>query len=968
MITLDAIQQAIVDSTTKHISWLFDVNTFSPDATYYWSTKTKSFVDHASYQQNSYTFKIIPDSFSGITLNRAKPELGIQVPNEITFQVINESNTLDPNDFTNNPGDVLVRLIGSKYSITELMTNTGFETYTGTQNDSIEDSFTGWTISGTDGYVDSISVSPHGGTSAIHIRSGATANKQIKQTVSVTAGERYSFSFFGKIGGVALAVGRHAIYDNSNGAWIVIPTANTGIISDTTWNYKKVDFTTPAGCTSIDLILLCNSTASRSVYYDDVSLTYADMELRSWNFSITRCESVYQTLIFTCEDILQRYIEGDYPKKGLVKNLFKSNNNLIQDNYCLPEPFGTAYIPLRVVLSMVSQTLLNSGFEAYAGGAQDDGLVNTFSYWLPGGSDGIADATATVHGGSNALKLIAGVSFDKLMRTIAYFVTPNSIMEWRFWTRGDGTYAGRYKVYNFTQSKDIIAVTSTGVTGTAYTEKIITFLVPEGCYQAQLFVYCPAVNTASAYYDDMTFKRLQEFYLLGPTTNTAGAGVTYTITAQRSPRGKQQAKDEYTSTTYTFTQSTIIDDTSANRRAFINNIYDKTITSYTGNANFGSNDGEHFYDIPTKFTRDDRTSTDPEDIINDIFNDLKGSNYGILDTDSLTTAGATYTSWGLDWTGGLYKAESTAKIVGTILNMCHSTLIMNGIDADLKVLSKTSQKTITSAHVLRTSAVGNGTFKYISISKEVYDSGYVSYQELGEAQDEFIQLLVPCSVGGSTSSPSSTVLELPFINDSAEAQKLGILYFQRLFWKMAEISFSAKTSLLALQPDDVITINGTNYGRASLGDNTTRWDITNPAGTTFRYTYDGTGTDPGNLSTLISGATVIISASSSFNINNEGQFTITGVGAAYFEVANAAGVVESNITLAYISVTCYPVLIDSITIHRDLTLDFKCIQFSKSLNDWEDLSAVTTVTIPTFKPPERNLDSTNQRLEEKFLL
>lgn len=82
-----------------------------------------------------------------------------------------------------------------------------------------------------------------------------------------------------------------------------------------------------------------------------------------------------------------------------------------------------------------------------------------------------------------------------------------------------------------------------------------------------------------------------------------------------------------------------------------------------------------------------------------------------------------------------------------------------------------------------------------------------------------------------------------------------------------------------------------------IGDSTTQFDITNPSGTTFRYTFDGTGTDP--LITALTfpvGAIVVVNAQN-FNAGNKGTFTVTDSGANYFEVTNAAGVEENDKTI-----------------------------------------------------------------------
>jgi len=81
------------------------------------------------------------------------------------------------------------------------------------------------------------------------------------------------------------------------------------------------------------------------------------------------------------------------------------------------------------------------------------------------------------------------------------------------------------------------------------------------------------------------------------------------------------------------------------------------------------------------------------------------------------------------------------------------------------------------------------------------------------------------------------------------------------------------------------------------GSSTTQFDITNPSGTTFRYTYDGTGTDPLISATTCPIGTVVRLMGTNFTAANTGSFIVTGSGANYFEITNASGVVESNKTI-----------------------------------------------------------------------
>lgn len=77
----------------------------------------------------------------------------------------------------------------------------------------------------------------------------------------------------------------------------------------------------------------------------------------------------------------------------------------------------------------------------------------------------------------------------------------------------------------------------------------------------------------------------------------------------------------------------------------------------------------------------------------------------------------------------------------------------------------------------------------------------------------------------------------------------------------------------------------------------TNFDISNPSGTTFRYTYDGTGTNPQISAINYPIGSRIEIYGGNFTAANNGVFTITGSGANYFEVTNASGVAENNVTM-----------------------------------------------------------------------
>lgn len=98
-------------------------------------------------------------------------------------------------------------------------------------------------------------------------------------------------------------------------------------------------------------------------------------------------------------------------------------------------------------------------------------------------------------------------------------------------------------------------------------------------------------------------------------------------------------------------------------------------------------------------------------------------------------------------------------------------------------------------------------------------------------------------------------------------------------------------------PKPAPTIQTFTHASTTLGSATSRFDVTNPAGSTFRYTYDGTGTDPGITAITVPTGILVLIQSDSLSAGNRGSFIVTGSGANYFEVTNASGVAENDKTL-----------------------------------------------------------------------
>ena len=171
---------------------------------------------------------------------------------------------------------------------------------------------------------------------------------------------------------------------------------------------------------------------------------------------------------------------------------------------------STSYTNIYTVEMAGTERLTNGGFETAGGGGAD-----VFGTWGETAGDGaIADETVLVHSGSHAAKLTAGATantniYDNLS-TVGDIV-PGSIYQWPFWTRGDGTNAGFYRLFDVTNAAWITAKTTTGVSGTSYQLVTVTFTAPALCTRVGIYFWCPAVNGGIAYFDDVSVKAVNPF-------------------------------------------------------------------------------------------------------------------------------------------------------------------------------------------------------------------------------------------------------------------------------------------------------------------------------------------------------------------------------------------------------------------------------------------------------------------------
>lgn len=164
-----------------------------------------------------------------------------------------------------------------------LVDNGGMETYTGSQDDGITDTFTGWTNANVNDGINSkidATATNHSGSNAIKITRGSSGGAPyVDQVINVTAGKSYLLTFYTRGDGTNSS--RYQVY---SGATTVIPITTTGI---TGTSYSRVSsiFTVPTGLTTVSLDMVGGSSAGSIVYFDDVSVIPLDntaLSFQSW--------------------------------------------------------------------------------------------------------------------------------------------------------------------------------------------------------------------------------------------------------------------------------------------------------------------------------------------------------------------------------------------------------------------------------------------------------------------------------------------------------------------------------------------------------------------------------------------------------------------------------------------------------------------------------------------------------------
>lgn len=157
----------------------------------------------------------------------------------------------------------------------------------------------------------------------------------------------------------------------------------------------------------------------------------------------------------------------------------------------------TAYM---IMYGSYPEMMVNGGFETVAAGPDWGTWVETV------GDGALADETVIVHSGTHSAKLTAGATANtKLDQTIAVEESLYHLLG--IWARGDGTYSGRYLIYDVTNGANIVAATSLAVVAAAWTLVPVSFAVPAHCASIRVDLMCPSTAAGIAYFDDVMLSK-----------------------------------------------------------------------------------------------------------------------------------------------------------------------------------------------------------------------------------------------------------------------------------------------------------------------------------------------------------------------------------------------------------------------------------------------------------------------------
>lgn len=292
------------------------------------------------------------------------------------------------------------------------------------------------------------------------------------------------------------------------------------------------------------------------------------------------------------------------------------------------------------------------------------------------------------------------------------------------------------------------------------------------------------------------------YYVLGT------ADKTYTIAEVRSPREAGAKSSWLAADGYEMRQSTLTVDSVDYR------VLQPIIADSDGDGTADAcgiwRSGETIQDLLCRFSRSDSaTLSDPAAAISWYLRRLGVPAY-LLDTgasSSFAQCTAVCASRGIIFSGGWATKLPRAAVLANMLAQAALTLDVRD-KVYLRPLAVTPVAVIAADDVLANDR--RSTYRYQPVLEKGADSGHVQWQQAGEPTDRLISTLLPAKT--TTANVASLSLRMGLVHDADHVSRAGRIFLQRRLNGMAMPSWSNKLGGLAMQPDDVVTVDRDDYG------------------------------------------------------------------------------------------------------------------------------------------------------------
>lgn len=404
---------------------------------------------------------------------------------------------------TNHLSQAFNNIIDNTSSLgTELVTNGGFDSNT-----------TGWTAGN-----DAVLSSESGGQSGncLKILNNVTNYGYAYQAITTVANQNYTISFYQKNGTsgallyIGTAAGTGGIYYSTTG------------ISNADWTLQTRNFKA-TGTTTVISLLVNSSGDTDYTLIDTVSVKALTQTNLNGGFESLGTGETLGSELLSNTGFETSGTNGGLKSGVAIVNVARASNvatieatghGLSSTNVATITGVTTAGFDATgvtvTVLDADHFTYPNTGSDVLET-ADATGKITTdvFANWSETEGGGlITKTTALVKSGTYAALLTqsSGGSGNALTQTIV--VTASTRYKLTFYAAGDGTNAGRYGLYDVSNSADIVAATSTAITAGAYSLITKYFTTPTGCTSLRVNLYPAAVASAYAYFDDVSVKQV----------------------------------------------------------------------------------------------------------------------------------------------------------------------------------------------------------------------------------------------------------------------------------------------------------------------------------------------------------------------------------------------------------------------------------------------------------------------------